>query len=305
MRNNEIPVIQIDSLLQAIIVDQIESLFKTRIILKINLIFTHEKLYPYSMHLDDPMRIKNKKRRTYQSDHNLYYKGRVVGFLKVESFCKLTSNVQSIVFILQELVSNYLVMSMQNPNRSNLIQYMLKNLEIKDSLTYKHMQQVKSYAMYLGGLIGFKKNEIESLGNLASLHDIGKLAIPDSILKKPSKLTQSEIEIMQKHPIYGFDYLINFPEFIDDAYIAFYHHERWDGLGYPYGLSGKNIPIAARILAIADTFDAMTGIRLYREPLGIKEALSKIKLQAEKQFDPDLVNIFIKGVANNFNMTGA
>lgn len=297
IKNDVIPIAQADPFLKQIITDQIKDFFQITIIQKINLVFTHSELFPYSILLVDPKR--KKRSRTHQSKITLYFKGQVVGYLKIESLYELNFHQHSIVYFLHELIDNYLIMRMQVSNRNSLLKYMLRNLRIKDALTYRHVQQVRLYAIYLGEQIGLGKKDVESLGILASLHDIGKLAIPDSILKKPSSLSESELEVMQKHPVNGFDYLKSYKEFIDEAYIAFYHHERWDGLGYPYGLSAENIPIQARILAIADTFDAMTGLRLYREPLGVHEALKQIQIQSEKQFDPYLVNVFITGISKN------
>lgn len=193
----------------------------------------------------------------------------------------------------------YKIRSANASNRQVLISRMLTVMKLKDRTTYLHMKKVQYYAVLLARLTGLSEQQINALSVSALLHDIGKLAIPDSILKKSGMLTPDEFDVMRKHPLYGFDYLMCFNEFATDADIAICHHERWDGTGYPYGLSGRQIPFEAQILAVADAFDAMTGDRLYRRPLGKAEALSELKKQAGRQFNPDLVMIFINGLQSS------
>ncbi|CVK21658.1 HD-GYP domain-containing protein [Sporomusa sphaeroides] len=206
---------------------------------------------------------------------------------------------------ISKLIKNLVSLKYLKSSRNELISFMLTNLIIIDSLTYLHLKQVQKYAVYLGKVVGLSSEQLNALSISALLHDIGKLAIPDSILKKKTHLTESEFQIMKNHPYFGFEYLISFPDFIQDAYIAFYHHERWDGFGYPYGLSGNNIPLEARILAIADAYDAMIGFRHYKKPFNISEALDELKKQAGKQFDPNLITVFTESIRKTDYLQGS
>jgi HD-GYP domain-containing protein (c-di-GMP phosphodiesterase class II) len=128
------------------------------------------------------------------------------------------------------------------------------------------------------------------------LHDIGKFALPDEILKKPGPLTQQEWNIVKKHPVIGADYLKDIRIFQGKGGViemVLYHHERWDGKGYPAGLKKREIPLGARIIAVADAFSAMTDNRPYREPLSFEEALEELKKGSGSQFDPEIVDIFL------------
>jgi HD-GYP domain-containing protein (c-di-GMP phosphodiesterase class II) len=128
----------------------------------------------------------------------------------------------------------------------------------------------------------------------ALLHDIGKMGIPDEILQKPGPLSEDEWEIMRKHPLYAYELLIEIPYLQPALDIPYYHHEKWDGSGYPYGLRGEEIPLAARIFAIVDVWDALCSDRPYRKAWVCRQALEYIQGQAGKHFDPRLVTEFLK-----------
>lgn len=127
----------------------------------------------------------------------------------------------------------------------------------------------------------------------ALLHDIGKLAIPDSILLKPGKLTEEEWAIMRKHPEYAYQMLYPIAYLRPALDIPYWHHERWDGKGYPRGLKGEEIPLSARIFAVVDAWDAMRSDRPYRKALSVEEALAEIEKGAGTQFDPKVVAAFL------------
>jgi len=124
-------------------------------------------------------------------------------------------------------------------------------------------------------------------------YDIGKIGIPEDILNKPGLLTEEEYRIVQRHPVISAEILERFEHLRELAHIVRYHHERWDGKGYPEGLSGEEIPIESRILAVADAFDAMTSDRPYRKALKLEKAIEEIRKNKGKQFDPDIVEVFI------------
>jgi putative nucleotidyltransferase with HDIG domain len=164
-------------------------------------------------------------------------------------------------------------------------------IEAKDETTGEHLQRVRVYAMELAKELGLSEDETEALRAASVLHDIGKLAVPEHIISKPGKLTPEEFEKMKIHPIVGAEILeqVDFPYPVVPIVRA--HHEKWDGSGYPYGLSGDAIPIGARILAAVDCLDALASDRQYRKALPLDEAMAKVVADSGKSFDPKVVAI--------------
>ncbi len=164
-------------------------------------------------------------------------------------------------------------------------------IEAKDHTTHTHLQRVRTYAVAVATQLNLSVDEIEALRAAALLHDIGKLAVPEQIINKPGKLTTEEFEKMKVHPLVGSEILerVAFPYPV--APIVRSHHERWDGTGYPEGLSGEQIPIGARILAAVDCLDALASHRQYRPALPLAEAMAKVKEMSGKWFDPQVVEI--------------
>ena len=166
-------------------------------------------------------------------------------------------------------------------------------LEYRDDDTEGHSQRVTKLALRIAQKIGLHGDDLVNFKRGALLHDIGKIGIPDSILHKPGPLTDDEWAVMRQHPLYSLNMLSKIP-FLENALdIPLHHHEKWDGSGYPDGLQGKNIPLAARIFAFADVFDALTSDRPYRKAWVKERALSYIKEQAGIHFDPELVSIVL------------
>jgi len=163
-----------------------------------------------------------------------------------------------------------------------------------DTDTGEHIWRMSAYAGVLAKAAGWKKDLTERLVLASPMHDTGKIGIPDAILKAPRKLTPEEWEIMKKHSEIGASILekSKTPIFIMAAEIALNHHEKWDGSGYPQGLSGTAIPESARIVAIADVFDALTMERPYKKPWSVEDAIAEIKRGAGSHFDPNLVELF-------------
>ncbi len=164
-------------------------------------------------------------------------------------------------------------------------------IEAKDHTTHTHLQRVRTYAVAVATELNLPEDQLEALRAAALLHDIGKLAVPEQIINKPGKLSPEEFEKMKVHPLVGAEILerVAFPYPV--APIVRSHHERWDGTGYPDGLSGEDIPIGARILSAVDCLDALASHRQYRPALPLSEAMEKVKEKAGIWFDPQVVEI--------------
>ena len=173
-------------------------------------------------------------------------------------------------------------------------------VDAKDHYTYGHSRKVNTYAVALAEAIGLSPDEVSRVSTTALLHDIGKIGIPDKILSKKGKLTTEEWEAIKSHPKLGANIIGNVPSLVSCLPGILYHHERWDGTGYPEGLKGETIPLDARILAIADAFAAMTSARPYRDALCDEKVIKQLRQGAGKQFDPQLVEVFISLVEAGF-----
>jgi putative nucleotidyltransferase with HDIG domain len=166
-------------------------------------------------------------------------------------------------------------------------------LDLKDAETEGHSRRVTDYTIAMAKQMGLQKDEISVIARAAFLHDIGLMAIPDRILIKPGKLTPEENEIMKQHVYLGYKILSKIPFLTDAAEIVYAHQERYDGTGYPRGLTGDKIPLGARIVSIAETLDAMTSDRPYRAKQTIQAARKEIEFWSGRQFDPQIVAVFL------------
>jgi len=173
------------------------------------------------------------------------------------------------------------------------LEALLAVLDTRDTETEGHSERVAAYTMLIAHQLGLPKEELPHIERGALLHDIGKIGVPDHILYKPGPLTPDEWEIMRQHPVIGYRMCMKVGMLHPAAPIVLHHHERWDGKGYPHGLSGEEIPLGARIFAIADTLDAMTSNRPYRKALSFAQAREEIERCAGTQFDPELVKVFL------------
>ena len=176
----------------------------------------------------------------------------------------------------------------------NMIHSLLAPLFEKNPEAEEHAERVKEYCRAIAGELSFSAKETNELSLFAMLHDIGKVGIQPGILQKPSPLSPEEWQEMKRHPEIGYRIVRNTPHISAVAEYILSHHERWDGLGYPRGLKGKNIPLMCHILAVADAYDAMTNDRVYRKALSREEALAELKRNAGTQFHREIVNLFIK-----------
>lgn len=165
-------------------------------------------------------------------------------------------------------------------------------LETRDSETHGHSERVVSYSLRLGHEYGLNSEQMKSLEFGSLLHDIGKIGVPDSILRKPAKLTEEEWEAMREHPLHGQQILRGIEFLQGAARVVAQHHEKWDGTGYPLGLSGEDVDVCARIFAVADAFDAITSDRVYRRGKSYEAAAQELDDWAGRQFDPKVVEAF-------------
>ena len=182
------------------------------------------------------------------------------------------------------------------------IEILRQTVEAKDNYTRGHSDRVASYSVLIGQRLGLSSNDLRTLRIGGMFHDIGKIGIPDSILLKSDKLTDEEYDEIKKHPIIGKNILSNAVIFKDIIPIVLYHHERYDGKGYPYGLSDKDIPFLARIVSVADAFDAMTTKRSYRPELKIDYVKNEIKSKMGTQFDPIVATTFLDVISSEYNL---
>ncbi|NBR07205.1 MAG: HD domain-containing protein [Planctomycetes bacterium] len=175
----------------------------------------------------------------------------------------------------------------------NTVTILAQAVELRDIYTGGHTNRVTAIAMLLANEAKMSEEELEKIRTGTPLHDIGKIGIDDAILRKPSKLTPEESEIMKQHTTKGAAIVMLVPDLVEIIPIVRSHHERWDGNGYPDGLKGEKIPRIARVVAIADAMDAMVSDRPYRKGLSLEKAFDEIGKGKYTQFDPDLVDVFI------------
>jgi response regulator RpfG family c-di-GMP phosphodiesterase len=166
-------------------------------------------------------------------------------------------------------------------------------LDLRDTETAGHSERVRRYCLEMASAVGCSPEELKQISRGSYLHDIGKIGIPDSILLKEGKLTPEEMAVMQAHVRIGYDLVCRIAFLAPAAAIVLTHQERFDGTGYPQGLMGKEIPIGSRVFAVADTLDAMTSDRPYRRALPLATARGEIQRESGRQFDPEVVQVFL------------
>jgi putative nucleotidyltransferase with HDIG domain len=218
------------------------------------------------------------------SDGDLHHRARVksrdeIGYL-AKTFNEMTASLEEKTAALEE---TYFA-SMETLARA---------IDARDRSTFGHSARVAAISMEIADAIGLTANDREALRRGALLHDIGKIGVEDRVLRKPGPLSETEADDMREHPRIGYDMLKGLRFLEPSLPNVLSHHERWDGAGYPMGLTGTAIPLSVRILAVADVFDALTSERPYRKGLGFEAATAAIRNGAGLQFDPEVVRAFL------------
>ena len=218
--------------------------------------------------------------------------------LLIESGIKSISQMNEIKKINEELKDTYDKLEKAYLESIETLRY---TVEAKDTYTRGHSDRVSEYSVLIGKTLNLPESEIRTLQVGGLFHDIGKIGVPDVILQKESKLTDDEYSEIKNHPSIGAHILSTATIFKDIIPIVKHHHERYDGKGYPSQLKGEEIPYLARIAAIADSFDAMTSKRTYRDSLPMEKVISEFKRCRGTQFDPELTDVFLDILENHFD----
>jgi len=237
--------------------------------------------------------IKRVNKKCKEQSNDMMLVNISTGVATIEKPCENTDK-----FLMEAEDRMYRHKLMENQSaRSSIINSLERALEARDYETEEHAKRLKKYSLVFGQILNLSDSKLDELSLLSALHDIGKIGIPDKIILKPGKLNKNEWTIMKKHPEIGYRIALSSPDLAHIAKSILYHHERWDGKGYPYGLAGEEIPITSRIISIVDAYDAMTSNRPYRKALPKEEAIEELKRCSGTQFDPDLVGIFMDQLA--------
>lgn len=178
-------------------------------------------------------------------------------------------------------------------------------MDVRDNYTHDHSQRISLLTKKTGKAMGYNPKELENLTLASLLHDIGKIGVPDDVLLKPSDLTKEEYEIIKNHPALGANIISPVKKLSAVAPIIKHHQEKWDGTGYPDGLKGEEIPSGARILMVVDSYIAITDNRVYRDARSHKEAVAELRLLADKQYDPEVVEVFIQVIEKELKKSPA
>lgn len=209
--------------------------------------------------------------------------------------------VEEILMIVNDVsLENELANRLQQ-NFLTTFQSLASIIDARDSYTGKHSENVSHYAELLLEEMNISEDLKKNILIAAKLHDIGKVGIPDCILNKIGQLDSLEYDVMKKHPVIGANLLADIEQFKDSSHFIRHHHERWDGSGYPDGIEGEDIPLGAQVISIADAFDAMRSERIYRKSISYIESLEELKRNKWKQFNGDLVDLFIKALDSQKN----
>lgn len=233
--------------------------------------------------------------------HPLSFKNKVLGVLNVSKkktgkpFYPIDAEIIKIISLESAIaLQDFKLLNEQYKNYLNTIIALANTVDARDPYTYRHSHNVTKYSVRIARYFQLPTQIIENIRYAGLLHDIGKIAIKDEVLLKAGKLTDEEYSQIKTHPLKGEEIIKSLPFLDEVAKIIRHHHERFDGNGYPDKLKGESIEIGARILAVADSFDAMTTKRTYRDPLSIEKTKAELINNKNSQFDPDIVDCFMQ-----------
>jgi HD-GYP domain-containing protein (c-di-GMP phosphodiesterase class II) len=202
-----------------------------------------------------------------------------------------------IIYFMKPMINFH---SILNNELSTFTNFVLHIIKLYDPITHSHSERVKKWTVMIAKEMRLSSKQIHELSQAASWHDIGKIEIPNHIISKDGKLTDAEYEIVKSHPEMGYQLVKDMHFFKDYLPVIRYHHERMDGKGYPLGLKGNDIPLHARIMCVADSFDAMTSQRSYKHGMTMQEAVEELERCAGTQFDVKIVETFVKALKKNY-----
>ena len=218
--------------------------------------------------------------------------------LLIESGIKSVEQMREIKSINEKLADTYKQLEQAYMESIQTVRY---TVEAKDTYTRGHSDRVSEFSVLIGKKLGLSEDDLRRLKIGGLFHDVGKIGVPDNILQKEGKLSEDEYSEIKNHPTIGAHILSTASIFQDILPIVKYHHERYDGKGYPERLQGENIPYLARITAVADTFDAMTSKRVYRDSIPLDQVIEEFKRCRGTQFDPELADLFVDILENDYN----
>lgn len=223
-------------------------------------------------------------RLTFSKNSDLYY--------IAEAFNTMADIMQELIVVNENKIQELHIKNEElGAANKDLVASLVSAIEAKDKYTLGHSQRVSEYASQIAEKMGFAEDKVNEIRIAGMLHDVGKIGVADDILHKPSKLTKDEYEEVKKHPAIG-SWILNSLNLSDTTMDAInYHHERYDGKGYPLGLTGKEVSLEAQIIALSDAYDAMTSDRPYRKAMSHIEAMNEIKRCSYTQFNPELVEL--------------
>jgi response regulator RpfG family c-di-GMP phosphodiesterase len=222
----------------------------------------------------------------------------VLGFVYLESGDELSVDDRELIKVMANqcaaALDNFRLHHSLEESYDEAIDMLAQVAEFKDSATGTHIHRMQEYTRRMAKALGCTEAESDIYAKASRLHDVGKVGIPDNILRKPGKLTEEEFAVMQRHTRIGDTVLSRSPSLAVARVVAKSHHERWDGTGYPDGLAGESIPYSARIVAVADVFDALVSTRPYKGPWLAERAAAEIEAGSGKYFDPQIAEVFLK-----------
>jgi response regulator RpfG family c-di-GMP phosphodiesterase len=228
----------------------------------------------------------------------LQIKDEVLGFVYLESGTEMTPADKELIHVMANqcaaALDNFRLHHSLEESYDEAIDMLAQVAEFKDSATGAHIHRMQEYTRRVALEMGCSKEEADVYAKASRLHDVGKVGIPDNILRKPGKLTEEEFAVMRRHTRIGDTILARSPTLALARVMAKSHHERWDGTGYPEGIAGDDIPHPARIVSVADVFDALVSERPYKGPWQAQQAVDTIENGRGKHFDPQVADAFMR-----------